>query len=400
VVPAAGFSELLRLGLDAATVVEGTGGDPLPDGGNGLPLSELATELVPATPTPGLSAEVDVDAALPPAIDLPPPEVELAPAEPGIGLHATPLAHPDAVAAAVSSSAPATATVAEAADDVLAANAKRPAAPVTTPALPLPQVESDAPEVASPVVRPMIDPPIYRQRRVNTRSPLEQPVSGARPAATELVTPATAAADRALQPVAGIARDDVVVKPSNLQQVMQQLAQPAAHQPTPQAGTQPFSVEPPSGSLPAQSSLVQTPVGDSAWGERIGERVLVMAGSQIKSAEIRLTPAELGPLRVQVTVDDGAANVTFHAQHAVTREAIEQAMPRLREMLAESGLNLAQTSVSEQGVANQGGTGRQGAETAGTVAGGSDEADVAVADDHLSAESAARVSDSLVDTFV
>jgi len=78
--------------------------------------------------------------------------------------------------------------------------------------------------------------------------------------------------------------------------------------------------------------------------------VIVLAGSQLKQAEIRLTPAELGPLRVQVSVDDGAAHVTFHAQHAVTREALEQAMPRLREMLAENGLSLGQADVAEHGV--------------------------------------------------
>lgn len=99
------------------------------------------------------------------------------------------------------------------------------------------------------------------------------------------------------------------------------------------------------------SDLISVPVRDTAWAEQIGERVLLMAGKQMTSAEIRLTPAELGPLRIQVSVDDGAANVTFQAQHAVTREAIEQALPRLRELLAESGLSLGQASVGEQGVA-------------------------------------------------
>ncbi len=98
------------------------------------------------------------------------------------------------------------------------------------------------------------------------------------------------------------------------------------------------------------TDLIGTSVRDSAWGNQLGERVLMMAGNQLKTAEIRLTPAELGPLRVQVSVDDGATNVTFHAQHAVTREAIEQALPRLREMLAENGLSLGQADVSDRGV--------------------------------------------------
>jgi len=53
---------------------------------------------------------------------------------------------------------------------------------------------------------------------------------------------------------------------------------------------------------------------------------------------------------VHVSVDDGATNVSFHVQHAITREALEQALPRLREMLSDSGLSLGQTSVNDNGV--------------------------------------------------
>jgi len=98
------------------------------------------------------------------------------------------------------------------------------------------------------------------------------------------------------------------------------------------------------------SQMIEIPVQTAAWGERIGERVLLMASNGLQSAEIRLSPPELGPLRIQVALDDGVASVTFHAQHALTREAIEQALPRLRELLAENGLTLSQADVGEQGV--------------------------------------------------
>ncbi len=100
------------------------------------------------------------------------------------------------------------------------------------------------------------------------------------------------------------------------------------------------------------TDTINTPVRDAAWGDKLGERVLMMSGNQIKTAEIKLTPADLGPLRIRISVEEGAAHVAFHAQHAVTREAIEQAMPRLREMLADSGLSLGQADVSDQGVAD------------------------------------------------
>jgi hypothetical protein len=144
------------------------------------------------------------------------------------------------------------------------------------------------------------------------------------------------------------------------------------------------------------TDLVSTPVRDSAWGEQIGERVVMMAGNQLKMAEIRLTPAELGPLRVRVSVEDGAANVTFHAQHAVTREAIEQALPRLREMLAENGLSLGQADVGEHGVAQGDRDRRADDQVQNQVAGEANDVDMA---DERDAGSRVKTSNGLVDTF-
>ena len=105
------------------------------------------------------------------------------------------------------------------------------------------------------------------------------------------------------------------------------------------------------GAAPKGTQTVMTtidrPVQDDAWGESLQDRVLWMTSRKIQSAEIRLNPAELGPIRVQVSVQDDAAVLNFTAQHSVTRDAIEQAMPRLREMLNENGLTLAGTTVSD-----------------------------------------------------
>ncbi len=141
---------------------------------------------------------------------------------------------------------------------------------------------------------------------------------------------------------------------------------------------------------------IATPVGQSDWGESLSERVLVMTSGKLGNAEIRLTPAELGPVRVQVSVDDGTATVSFQASHATTREAIEQALPRLRDMLTENGLSLGQASVGDQGVHNgsrEAADDPTGAEGAVVEAG-----DEAVLDPPAEVE-ARRVSSALVDTF-
>jgi flagellar hook-length control protein FliK len=144
------------------------------------------------------------------------------------------------------------------------------------------------------------------------------------------------------------------------------------------------------------TDLISTSVRDLAWGERVGERVIMMAGNQLKSAEIRLTPADMGPLRVQVAIDDGATNVTFHAQHAVTRDVLEQALPRLREMLAENGLTLGDAHVGDDGV-QQGSRDAEHEATASLAATG-DSADSA-ADQTSVADGPATLSRGLLDTF-
>jgi len=95
------------------------------------------------------------------------------------------------------------------------------------------------------------------------------------------------------------------------------------------------------------TTSIGTPVLDSEWGNALNERVLWLADRGIQRAEIRLHPAELGPVSVRISVEDEAAQVAFISQHPLTREAIEAAMPRLREMFVANGLDLNDASVSD-----------------------------------------------------
>ncbi|MEO8165903.1 MAG: flagellar hook-length control protein FliK, partial [Betaproteobacteria bacterium] len=93
------------------------------------------------------------------------------------------------------------------------------------------------------------------------------------------------------------------------------------------------------------------PLGTPAWDDGLATRVVWMARNDVQSAEIRLNPAELGPIEIKLTLTNDAAstnasaNVQFSALHAATREAIESALPRLREMLQAHGIALGQASV-------------------------------------------------------
>ena len=113
-------------------------------------------------------------------------------------------------------------------------------------------------------------------------------------------------------------------------------------------GPQSFSAPTPMASVPARS-VIEVPVPDARWGESFGQRVLWSTNQGFTSAELHLSPPDLGPVSVRIQVDQGQASIGFVAPHAATREAIEAALPRLREMFAAQGMVLADASVSQQG---------------------------------------------------
>jgi flagellar hook-length control protein FliK len=96
----------------------------------------------------------------------------------------------------------------------------------------------------------------------------------------------------------------------------------------------------------AATQTLHSEVGSAAWSNELGARLTLMAQQGVGSASLRLSPPNLGPLEVRIAVRDNSATVWFGAQHSDTRAALEQALPRLREMFASQGLNLANAGVS------------------------------------------------------
>lgn len=84
------------------------------------------------------------------------------------------------------------------------------------------------------------------------------------------------------------------------------------------------------------------------WNKEMGERVIWMHKQAIPSAELRLNPGHLGPITIKIDVTQDQATVAFTAQHAAVKEAIESALPKLREMFTAQQLNLAEVNVSQE----------------------------------------------------
>ena len=98
----------------------------------------------------------------------------------------------------------------------------------------------------------------------------------------------------------------------------------------------------------AVHASLREPVGSARWADELGSRMVLMSVRGQQEGSLTLTPEHLGPLEVQISVNKDTANVWFGAQHADTRAALTEALPRLRELLAASGLSLGQAGVSDQ----------------------------------------------------
>ncbi|MBF8448866.1 flagellar hook-length control protein FliK [Aeromonas dhakensis] len=128
---------------------------------------------------------------------------------------------------------------------------------------------------------------------------------------------------------------------------------------------------------------------------QLHQKVNLMLADKLQQAEIQLDPLGLGKMKIQIQIDSSnQANVHFVVQHGQTREMLEQAMPRLRDMLAGQGIQLGQTQVQQQpqqqsqGQSGFSGQGQQGQKGSGSFAEtGQTEAEVTGAGMSLSRES-------------
>lgn len=100
---------------------------------------------------------------------------------------------------------------------------------------------------------------------------------------------------------------------------------------------------------------VETPVNQARWGDEFGQKITWLASSGAdQTAELHLNPPQLGPLDVVIKVSGDQATALFTSPHAAVREAVEQAIPKLRDMMADNGIMLGNATVSDQTPRDQG----------------------------------------------
>ena len=111
-------------------------------------------------------------------------------------------------------------------------------------------------------------------------------------------------------------------------------------------------------------ATLPTSVSDPNWNQEFVGRIGVMVEKGVSEAKLQLTPAELGRMEVKISTDGDQTKILFTVQNTPAREAIEQAMPRLREMLGQEGLQLAHSEVADHSAARDDNRNFSGAELA------------------------------------
>lgn len=97
-------------------------------------------------------------------------------------------------------------------------------------------------------------------------------------------------------------------------------------------------------SIPADK--LQGRVGTPAWDQQLGQKVVWMVGGGEQSATLTLNPPDLGPLQVVLKVTNEQTDAAFTSSQPEVRQALEAAMPRLREIMSEAGIQFGNATVS------------------------------------------------------
>lgn len=153
--------------------------------------------------------------------------------------------------------------------------------------------------------------------------------------------------------VAATAKADLESSPSP---VMPGLAMTAVSSPAAQPQPLPTVAAP----------VLSAPLGSHEWQQSLSQHITLFTRQGQQSAELRLHPEDLGQVQISLKLDDNQAQLQMVSAHSHVRAALEAALPVLRTQLAESGIQLGQSSISSESFSGQQHSSSQQQQTART----------------------------------
>ncbi|OUR60321.1 hypothetical protein A9Q74_13970 [Colwellia sp. 39_35_sub15_T18] len=84
------------------------------------------------------------------------------------------------------------------------------------------------------------------------------------------------------------------------------------------------------------------------FADAVKDKVMLMVSQKLQQFDITLDPPEFGNMQVRVNLQNEQAMVSFVVQNQQAKEALEQNMHKLRDMLAEQGVDVGDANVEQQ----------------------------------------------------
>lgn len=98
----------------------------------------------------------------------------------------------------------------------------------------------------------------------------------------------------------------------------------------------------------ATTLRLDVPMRSPEWAQALGEKITWLVDQNLSSAQIKLNPPQLGPIDVRIAVSGDSTQVSVSAHNLITRDALEAAAPRLREALTSHGFGSVSVDISQQ----------------------------------------------------
>lgn len=104
----------------------------------------------------------------------------------------------------------------------------------------------------------------------------------------------------------------------------------------------------PSANNPIKTLDIPVNISKFDWGDHFNQQIVWLGQQQIKTALIQIHPQELGPLQISLKMDKDNAQLHVISHSPEVKNLLEQTMPRLRDLMAEQGVQLTETNIESQ----------------------------------------------------
>jgi flagellar hook-length control protein FliK len=103
-----------------------------------------------------------------------------------------------------------------------------------------------------------------------------------------------------------------------------------------------------SAGAPSSLEKIDAGINTPEFSQALADRVSYMAGNNLNGATLQVTPPQLGPIELRVSVENGHAQVWLSAHSPATLDALQSSTPKLREMLSSQGFVQVSVDVSQR----------------------------------------------------